>query len=212
MSLTYEIPRAVCGVFAYLEAVLSEEDLEFFATTEIGKGDEVLTQWDSPARRVVDRITDEFRLMHWGSPIRKALADYRLYHKTDMACALTCAFALHRQGRDVNEALRADYTLQWGGVLRWATAEEIRSGRESDFLWPQFSPFVQKGDRFVHYSLPTQIGTMLLRGDRLVWCVQRLLMSGVERCLEWEARNDKFKALGGIRGFLAGEFDWPPTD
>ncbi len=147
MASIHEIPDAVRGVFAYLDATLPPEALDEFTQKDTHRGDESFHSWHAWPRKVRDIITDEFRLMYGGAPIRKALDGYRLYHKTDMANALVCAFSLHRKGRDPNEALNADYCLQWGGVLTWRTAEEVKAAGPDHWLWNRFEGFRREGDR-----------------------------------------------------------------
>jgi hypothetical protein len=215
MQSQFNLPDAVRGVFAYLDAALSPEMKEDLSSSDLCRDDESFHDWHSTPYKVVQLLTDEFRLMHSSAPIRKALDAYRLYHKTDMADALTRGYSLHLRGKDPNEALNADYCLPWVGILTWRTMEEVRRayGDNADnWLWHQFSPFRREGDRFVKYRTPPSRGTLLVRGDRLVWRVEELqaLPAGVS--LRFQAEKMKFKELGGNRAFLAGEFDWPPAD
>jgi hypothetical protein len=215
MPSQFNLPDAVRGVFAYLDAALPKEVREDLSGGYLYRDDKSFHEWGSTPRKVGELITDEFRLMHWGAPIRKALDAYRLYHKTDMANALTCAYSLHLRGMDPGEALNADYCLEWCGILAWTTLEAVKQayGSNTDYwLWHQFSPFHREGDRFVKYRTPPSMGTLLVRGDRLVWRVEELhtLPAGVS--LRFQAEDKKFKELGGNRAFLAGEFDWPPAD
>lgn len=162
---------------------------------------------------VFEHIANEFRLMYWGAPIRKALDGFRLYDKTDMAKALTCAYRLHLRGEDPGDALNADYCLPWHGILTWTTKETLRQAhdeRPENSQWSQFSQFYRDGDRFVRYSSPTSFGTLLVRGDRLVWEIEEMHMDRSRPSPRFKAEAEKFKALGGNRAFLAGEFDWPP--
>ena len=78
------------------------------------------------------------------------------------------------------------------------------------WLWYQLAPFYRDGDRFIHYSRPSQTGTLMVRGDRLVWQVLTLQKHISTMPLRWKASHDKFLELGGTRAFLAGEFVWPP--
>ncbi len=215
MTSQFSLPDAVRGVFAYLDAALSPEMRGELSSSELFKDSESFNDWGSAPNKVVDLIIEEFRLMHWGSPIRKALDAYRLFHKTDMANALTCAYSLHLRGMDPGEALNADYCLEWCGILTWTKLEAVKQayGSSTDhWLWHQFSPFHREGDRFVIYWTPPSMGTLLVRGDRLVWEVEELqaLPAGVS--LRFQAEDMKFKELGGNRAFLACKFDWPPAD
>lgn len=215
MPSSLNLPDAVRGVFAYLDTTLSPEMKQDLSCGTLCRNDQSFHDWNATPRKVADLLTDEFRLMHSGAPIRKALDVYRLYHKTDMANALTCAYSLHLRGKDPGEALNADYCLEWCGILKWTTLEAVKQGYGSNndhWLWHQFSPFHREGDRFVKYRTPPSTGTLLVRGDRLVWKVEELqaLPAGVS--LRFQAEKKKFEELGGSRAFLAGKFDWPPAD
>lgn len=207
-----EIHPAIRGVFGYLEASLPRADLDELSTTDVGIGMASLTSTSSVRGKAALRVVEEFRLMHFASPIRKALDGYKLYHKHDMADALVCAFSLFRQGKNPNDALHADYCLVWGGILSWKTYEEVREVRTSGAsIWSDFLPFHREGDRFAHYSLPLETGNMLIRGDRLVWSSIELHIGAQGPSLWWLKAREKFNELGAIRGFLEGKFDWPPS-
>lgn len=210
----FDLPDPVRGVFAYLDATLPIEALDWFATNELGKDDTAFWQFNAWPYKISELITNEFRLMYWGAPIREALSKYRLFFKRDMATALMCAYALHRQGKNPNDALNADYDLGWHGVLTWRSLDEIKAGgspSSPSFLWENLSAFYREGDQFVRYHRPATIGTLMVRGYRLVWDVVEANMTISKVSLKWQAEAGKFEELGGTRAFLAGEFDWPPA-
>lgn len=215
MPSQFNLPDAVRGVFAYLDATLAPEVRDGLKNCELRRESPSFYEWQAAPKIVVDLITDEFRLMHWGAPIRKALDAYRLYHKTDMANALTCAYRLHLRREEPGEALNADYSLNKGNILTWLTMEKLRlehKERPEGSLWSQFGTFHREGDRFVKYRRPSSSGTLMVRGDRLVWEIEELHCLPAGRSLKHKAEVDKFQELGGHRAFLAGEFDWPPAD
>lgn len=206
-----ELPVPVRGVIAYLDVVLAEDVRLSLKEDEDNKTEAApLTLWSDVPEKVRKRIKNEFRLMHWGSPLREALARFFLFHHEDMADALMNAYRLHLQGRNPVDALRADYRLKDWGVLNWQSQKAVYEANKDHWLWSQFVRFFQQGDRFVHYSRPVSSGTLLLRGDRLVWAVEELHMTISEVPPSWKAMKAKFDSLGGTRGFLAGEFVWPP--
>lgn len=191
-----EIPKVVKGIFAYLDAVLSDETKTELVNDAMGQPG--LRR--SVAGELADFLCEEFRLMSWGSEVRTALDRFRLYHKDDMAAALVEGYRLHLLGEDSRAALSADRCLNWGGILNWRSVEEVRN---SEFLWQQFSHYYKAGDRFAGYSLPSAEGTMLLRGDRLVAEQRELQMCVASMPPEWERRWKQFEKEGGIKGFLA---------
>jgi hypothetical protein len=206
-----ELPVSVRGVIAYLDVILADEVRLSLKEAEDNRTEAApRTLWSDVPEKVRERIKNEFRLMYWGSPLREALARFSLFHHDDMADALMNAYRLHLQGRIPVDALRADYRLKDWGVLNWRSRQEVYEAYENQWLWSQFVRFCREGDRFVYYSGPLSSGTLLLRGDRLVWAVEELHMTISELPPRWRAMKAKFDSLGGTRGFLAGEFVWPP--
>jgi len=206
-------PDAVRGVFAYLDASLPQDLKHALSACELHRDSPSFYDWQAAPMAVFEHITNEFRLMYPLSPIREALERYRLYHKTDMAKALTCAYRLHLRGEDPGEALSADYCLSWFGILTWTTKDALRQAhdeRPERSLWSQFGQFYRDGDRFIRYSSPTSYGTLLVRGDRLVWEIEEMHMNRSRPSPKFKAEAEKFRELGGNAAFLAGQFDWPP--
>lgn len=210
MNLTDSLPAPVLGVFAYLDAVLPPEVRAEFDQQDFHKDDDGFYLWPSPRAVVYDLLLNEFRLMFWGSPLRKALDAFRLYHKSDMARALICAYNRQRRGKEPLDALKEDYCLGFYGLLTWTSPEEVKASHSGDWLWNQLQPFFKEGDRLADYRTPPNAGTLLLRGDRLVWEVNTFHGNISAVAPSWKAAYAHFQALGGNRGFLAGEFVWPP--
>lgn len=207
------LPNAVSGVFAYLDAALEPEVRDGLMNCELCRESPSFYEWQAAPKIVADLIMDEFRLMYPDAPIRKALDAYRLYHKNDMSNALTCAYRLHLRREDPGEALSADYCLDGDDILTWVSMEKLRlehKARPEGSLWSQFGTFYREGDRFVKYRRPSSFGTLMVRGDRLVWEIEELHGLPAGRSLKYEAEVDKFQELGGHRAFLAGQFNWPP--
>lgn len=210
MNATELPPVSVLGLFAYLDTILIKNLREDMRADELPDEATRDAPWGSLERRVQDRIKSEFRLMHWDSPLRQALDLYRLYHENDMAHALTKAYRLYLRDADPVQALRADYSLKNHGVLCWQSWEDIKDVSSDGWLTSQFQGLMREGDRFARYSLPSQCGTLLLRGDRLVWSVVETYLNVRAVSPRWQAQHERFLAQGGTRGFLAGEFVWTP--
>ena len=213
-SAPSDLPNSVRGVFAYLDETLPGEALDWFTANELDKDDAAFWEFKAWPYQIKDRIINEFRLMYWGASIRKELGKYRLFHKWDMSNALTCAYALHRKGRNPSEALNADYDLGGRGLWTWMSLDDIKEGGSPilpSFLWERFSIFYREGDRFIRCKTPANIDLFMLRGNRLVWEEQLAHANISKTSLKWEAEAEEFKRLGGTRAFLAGEFDWPPA-
>ncbi len=220
-----EIDESVWGIFAYLDAVFSAEELEEFDQSEVQIGARDFAR-DSVSEKIRERIDSEFRLMHLGSPIRKALDVYRLYHSSDMSCALTCAYHLNRRGQNPTPALMADYTWKQGGTMQWRSLLDLRDYKnepKSAFQYDdpdprpinerrplnsEFNHFYREGDRLVDWNRIAYSGTVLLRGDRLVWQGAEMHYYITEVPEEWCQAIRQFEALGGAKAFLAGKFDW----
>jgi len=64
----------------------------------------------------------------------------------------------------------------------------------------------------VNYHRPHSIGYLLFRGDRLVWRYEAYHLSRMGPSLRWKKDAEKFEELGGNKGFLNGDFTWPPPD
>lgn len=156
-----------------------------------------------------------FRLQWKGCPLRPFLAKYRLYHRDDMADALAAAYSQHKRGGDPEAALTADYSVSVRGLLYHEEIDKFRDSSKDgylDFFWRQLGPFFEEGDRIVsHVSIPYDY-YLLVRGDRLVWRVESIHKCVVGVSLKWRAEVDHFKALGGGKAFLNGDFTWPPPD
>jgi hypothetical protein len=132
-----------------------------------------------------------------------------------MADALTVAYFLLKRGANSIDALTADYCLKPHGLLTWEDIDQVKAELTWDTpraTWGHFQPFYEPGDRLIRYHTPPSRGLLLVRGDRLVWEYEEIHFCVIGRSLRWNADFDHFIALGGNRGFLAGEFIWPPPD
>lgn len=199
----------ILGVFAYLDTVPEDSipKVSIF-TSRYPASPEYL-------RKLADFINTLFRLQSYECPLRPLLARYRLYFRDDMALALAHAYMLHKDGKDPEEALTADYYPGFLGILTNRDLEKYRKAKPYSLkktYWEQFRSSYEDGDRLVSYNWYYSIGLLLFRGDRLVWKYEtaRLSWSGVS--LHWETNREKFIALGDTKGFLNGDFIWPPED
>ena len=98
------------GVFAYLDATRSLEQIHEFSTSDIG-GDVTTQQFSSPHSGVAKLINTVFRLQFRGCPLRKELDAFSLYRRNDMADALVAAQGLFKRRFDPAEDLAADYCV-----------------------------------------------------------------------------------------------------
>lgn len=224
----------LAGVFGFLDATLPEKLREAAEDTDLGIGRlaEASREWwhamtwkqnpllglceTGDERRAIAKILNHsFRLQWKECPLRQFLAEYRLYHRDDMADALAAAYCLHKRGGDPKAALNADYSVNVRGLLYHKEIEEFRNAPKDgylEFFWREFRPFFEEGDRIVsHVSIPYDY-YLLVRGERLVWEVESIHKCMVGVSLKWRAEIDHFKALGGGKAFLNGEFIWPPPD
>lgn len=201
----------ILGVFAYLDSTLAPELILEAAAYDL---ENTRHYWPhkSLRRDVRETLNNVFRLQYWDCPLRKELAKFRLYHRNDMADALTAAYFLLKRGANPIDALTADYCLTFHGILTWADLDKIKAEltwENPRATWGHFSSFYEPGDRLIRYKTMGSCGLLLVRGDRLVWDREEIHFCS-SRSLRWETDRDHFIALGGNRGFLAGEFIWPP--
>lgn len=213
MKDTLTVSKMLAGVFAYLDAILSENEKISAAAQDHGVGLGTQT-WGGFRSDLADLIFSTFRTQFWGSPLKKVMAEFDLYNQKHMADALAAAYCRHKAGRDPIEALNADYGINYGGLLSWEDEEEFRRealqpGSTKAKVWSAFYREFKEGDRIVHYSLPTSAGYMLVRGDRLVWEENALHISISGTDEAFDRAHNKFMALGGYKGFFAGKFSWP---
>jgi hypothetical protein len=210
---TLEPGNPILGVFAFLDATLAPELILEAATHDLENRHDYWSHKN--LRRDVGEILQEtFRLQNIRSPLRKELAKFRLYHRRDMADALSVAYFLVKRGANPIDALTADYCLTFHGILTWEDLDKIKAEltwENPRATWGHFSAFYEPGDRLVHYQTLGSCGLLLVRGDRLVWDHETIHFCS-SPSLRWKTDRDHFMALGGNRGFLAGDFVWPPPD
>ena len=211
---TFEPGNPILGVFAYLDAVLTPEQICEAATHEMEEDRNHLR--NRSLRGTVSEIVDRsFRLQFWGCPLRKYLAGFRLYYHLDMADTLTVAYFLLKRGANPIDALTADYSLIPRGLLTWVDIDRVKSNdatKEDRKIWWPFRSFYEQGDRLIEYYYPGNRGYLLVRGDRLVWEDEAFHGNVVCPSLRFQVEDDHFLALGGTRGFLNGDFVWPDPD
>ncbi|MDZ4406281.1 DUF433 domain-containing protein [Prosthecobacter sp.] len=205
-----DLPLPLRGVFAFLDTVLPPETREAFATTEINKDQPGFLVYESFTGKTQRILMDTFQLMNGCSPVCQFLEEFHLFHETDMATALTWAYGLHQRGKDPLEALRADYAFRWEALLSWMTNEQINAAR-SRRPFCEHQPRTKLGDRWARCETYWHVGTIVLRGDRLV-CHQIECYLDMDTEMDWLEDSEwaKFQALGGTEAFLAGKFEWPP--
>lgn len=201
----------ILGVFAYLDAV-PEDSIpsdRFFAPIYSDSPEELRK------KKLADFINTLFRLQWRECPLRPLLAEYRLYFRDDMAKALAHAYMLHKDGMDPEEALTADYCPGFLGLLSDCDLEEYRKAEPESLKaiwWGNFRGFYEEGDKLVGYRQCTTSGYLLFRGDRLVWKYETTHYCVIGGSLRWKTNVEKFIALGNTKGFINGDFTWPPAD
>jgi hypothetical protein len=213
MNTPHSLPVTVRGVFGYLDAILSKDVLELLAVVDLDRHGMIAFPHACTATSgVAKRIEAEFRLTDAESPLRRALAPFKLYHPDDITLALTWAYCLNLRGLEPLDALTADYGASNHGILQWRSVEEVKAIYPDGWMWNQFAPHFREGDRFVAYSLGFTTGTLLVRGDRLVLEVRENFLNYDSIPTRWHAAVHIFETFGGWRAFLAGKFDWPPEN
>lgn len=203
----------ITGVFAFLDS-LPEEAIprKQFHFSKFYR--------DQPGgierKELADFLNETFRLQWRKCPLRPVLAAYRLYFRDDMADALAAAYLLHRDRKDAEEALRHDYTPGFLGFLKHLDIAEYHKADPESWKrrwWDRFASFYEEGDKFVEYRSWAYSGYLLFRGDRLVWEMEDChFLVAFGASLRWQTDKDHFIALGNTKGFLNGDFTWPPAD
>jgi len=167
-------------------------------------------------REVIAKVLNStFRLQWKRCPLRPFLAKYRLYHRDDMADALAAAYVQYKRGGDPEAALNADYSLNVRGLLYHEDIDKFRNDTNNGYfgaLWHHLSGFFEDGDRLVKHDSGGLDYLLLVRGDRLVWQTEMIRKTLIGVSLKRKAAEAHFLELGGCKGFLDGEFTWPPPD
>lgn len=202
----------LAGVFAFLDASLPESLRLAAIEKDFGIG---RVESCDEAFFIAKILNSNFRLQFRKCPLRAFLANFRLYHRDDMADALTQAYSLSKRGSDPEAALCGDYTPGFLGLLKALDIEEFREAEidsSKHRWWNQFAGFHEEGDRFVEYDHRTSDGYLLFRGDRLVWKMKSTRFTVIDVSLRWKTEMNHFISLGNTKGFLNGDFTWPQED
>lgn len=209
MPVTSDLPTPLRGVFAFLDTVLPPKTRESFSCTEIHKDQPEFLKHDSFTLETRKHIMDTFQLVNGYSPLCQFLEEFNLYHETDMATALTWAYGLHQRGKDPMEALMADYDFRWRAVLSWLTDSQRQQAIECRLFGDETLRTIGS-DRWARCRTYGRIGTVVLRGDRLVCAKIEAYLTPFSPNESWNKDWKKWQALGGTADFLAGKFEWPP--
>lgn len=205
------LPTALRAIFAYLDIALPTETREAFATAEVNLEHLHYMCFDRSKEFAKDTcflIQYNFQLMRATDSLGSLLKEYRLYHESYSAPALTWAYSLHKRGKNPLEALTADYSFRWEAVLSWMTEKQIQEA----INWQLFGDrqeLTMLGDRWLRYQTYGEIGTVVLRGDRLLCTKWECKMTPMAGSTHWREMWEKFEALGGVKAFLDGKFQWP---
>jgi hypothetical protein len=206
--------NAVLGVFAFLDATLSP-DMIAEAAVYVLEDDRENLPFRSLRQSVRKFLQETFRLQYWACPLTKELEEFRIYHRNDMADALTVAYFLEKRGADPLNALKADYSYYSHALLEWVDIDKLRKkARHNDdsALWWKFNSLHKEGDRLIRYRSRVEHGYALVRGDRLVGEVITAHMEVSRPSPRNAAEVSHFESLGGTRGFLNEDFVWPDPD
>lgn len=207
-----ELPTGLRAVFAFLDEALPVSDREAFSKTEINREHLGELCWEDStqfARNACFLIKHSFQLMPCTGPLGELLEEHRLYHESDIAPALTWAYSLHKRGKNPLEALTADYSFRWRAVLCRMSEREIQA-RINMHLFGDRQRRSIVSDRWLRYRTTGEMGTVVLRGNRLLCAKWECKMQPTEEGFRhWHETLERFDSLGGVEGFLAGKFDWP---
>jgi hypothetical protein len=201
----------ILAVFGFLESI-PEESIPHGHMSSFAWGD---TPEELRRKKLADFINSNFHLQSRECHLRETLAKYRLFYRDDMALALAQAYIFHRCGQEPEQALTADFCPGFLGLLKDLETDTYRKADPESWngqLWRTFARNYEVGDRFVSYNHRHSLGYLLFRGERLVWKYESAHLSWGWSSLRWNTDADRFIALGNTKGFLNGEFIWPPTD
>ena len=201
----------ILGVFAYLDVVLTSEQIAE-AASHVLEDDRNWLRFRSLRETVKNMLKGTFRLQLWNCSLTPACERFKIYHRDDMADALTVAYFLLKRGANPIDALTADYCLIPRGLLTWVDIEKMRAKAQptdSTAMWWNFNSLYKPGDRIAEYRTHSDRGYLLIRGDRLVWEVEAIHMDVLWVSLQFRAEAAHFEGLGGTRVFLNGDFEWP---
>lgn len=216
--MTSALPVGLRAVFTFLDEALSAEVREAFRTMEVHRDDLNYQYWECTglgsdstgfARDACYLVKHTFQLHSGVGPLGDLLEEHRLYHESYAAPALIWAYSLHKRGLNPMVALTADYAFRMESVLSWMTETQERKAI-SYRVFCESHRGGRPDDRWARCRTSGRIASIILRGDRLV-CVRILCyMTFRGPNLKWVEEKRRFDALGGIPGYLAGKFDWPP--
>lgn len=215
-----ETDNPIFNVFGSLDAYLTRDQVEEAENCD----EETIRKNSNDYPRTHDRalsvvlssIHETSSTQYWDCPLREELEKFQIYDRHDMADALCSAYYFWKRGGNPVEALEADYSLKPHGLLRWGVIDQEREAARNDknAPWWKLDHMYQEGDRLIHYRLPAYSGLLLVRGVRLVSEFRSGFRDITDTPIRqaWMADYEHFLSLGGNRGFLAGDFDWPDPD
>lgn len=202
-------PAPLLAVFAFLDELLSAEAREALSTTEVHKDMPDFLAYRSFTREAYKLVRDSFMQANGLSPVCSLLADFHLFHETDRAAAVTWAYALHLQGKNVLEALTADYAFNWKAVLREIPSpDQSLSFNRPDF--PEWRRLVVPTDRWAECHTPGRRGIIVLRGDRLLCAKVTMYYTCHSDRTPLDGEWERYQAQGGHKAFFAGTLHRPP--
>jgi hypothetical protein len=206
------LPTGLRAVFAFLDEALPAEAREAFRMTEVNLSHLNHMCWEEETQFARDArflIRHSFSLHTTCGALGEMLKQYRLYHESYSSRALVWAYSLHMRGKDPLEALTADYDFNMDAVVSWLTKEQEQRAVNAD-LFGEDRRGLRADDRWARCRTSGRIGTMVFRGDRLIRASIECYMNIMGPNRSWHEMKERYDALGGVKAYLAGKFDWPP--
>lgn len=199
-------PAPLHGVFAYLDTMLEWQVKEALRVHEVHKDMPDFLAYDSFTLKAYELVRDSFMREDTRSPVCRLLEEFYLFHETDRAAAVTWAYALYLQQKDVLEALTADYAFNWKGVL----TEELSPEKSLSFTrhdMPAWRRFVLPTDVWAKCECYGYDSLVVLRGDRLL-CEKTIARYNYHsHNTSWDRVWEKYQADGGHKAFFAGRLN-----
>jgi hypothetical protein len=190
----------LAGFLAFLDETLLEE-----LRREISLSDPDNEGHDWARYRVYEWIDLCFAINEARCPLMTWITPFGIYYREDIINAYIISYIYHRTGKDPLAAFVRDYTpTRW--IITWARKDDEYGQK----FWNESRYERRPGDRLVRYDYPAGAGFMILRGNhRIAQCESLHMNIGNSPCLAWKEAKRYYDELGGVKGYLAGRFEWP---
>lgn len=218
MATHMELPPAIRGALAYLDAVATSHQKRVATETDQGIGHDKEFNGRALRRAMEREVSRAFKLggyVGYVSPLAQELEAYRLYSAKDSADALACAWCLMQRGGNPTAALTADYDFRGCGILHEEDINQLvadaKDKEDHHSIWGMIKSYHRKGDRVASYRYGGGCGHVILRGRRAVLDLEGIhWQMSEEGAAEIAKEFAAFEAAGGTKAFLAGTLAWPP--